>query len=58
MWTPHSHFEHVEGASIIRREANPEEAELFKSRYQDLLVNDPYYSKRLKQDIRHLYEFK
>ena len=58
VWTPHSHFEHVEGASIIRREANPEEAELFKSRYQELLVNDPYYSKRLKQDIRHLYEFK
>lgn len=58
VWTPHSHFEHVEGASIIRREASPEEAELFKSRYQELLVNDPYYSKRLKQDIRHLYEFK
>lgn len=58
VWTPHAHFEHVEGASIIRREANPEEAELFKSRYQELLVNDPYYSKRLKQDVRHLYEFK
>ena len=58
VWTPHSHFEHVEGASIIRREANPGEAELFKSRYQELLANDPYYSKRLKQDIRHLYEFK
>jgi GT2 family glycosyltransferase len=58
VWTPHAHFEHVEGASIIRRVANPDEVALFRSRYKEKLVDDPYYSSRLKQDIRHLYEYK
>ena len=58
VWTPHAHFEHVEGASIVRSKANPEETELFQSRFEGQFDLDPYYSQRLKQDIRHLYEYK
>jgi GT2 family glycosyltransferase len=57
VWTPFAHFEHVEGASIVRTQANPLESELFLTRYQGKFDPDPYYSPRLKQDIRRLYEF-
>ena len=57
VWTPFAHFEHVEGASIVRTRANPLESELFLNRYQGKFEPDPYYSPRLKQDIRRLYEF-
>ena len=57
VWTPFAHFVHVEGASIVRTKANPLESELFLTRYQGKFDPDPYYSPRLKQDIRRLYEF-
>ena len=58
VWTPHAHFEHVESASIVRSKANPIETALFQSRFEGQLDLDPYYSQRLKQDIRYLYEYR
>ena len=58
VFTPFAHFEHVEGASLIRSAANTDEVELFRNLYGDTYQIDPYYSPRLKQEIGKLYEYK
>ena len=55
-WTPYAHFIHHEGVSIVRREPDPRERELFARRWADALKEDPFYSSALHPSIERLYE--
>ena len=54
-WTPYAHFTHHEGASIVRRKADPREQKLFDQRW-NTGGTDPYYSRALNQDLPRMYE--
>ena len=54
-WTPYAHLTHHEGASIVRKKADPREQELFDRRWGSMGV-DPYYSPALHQELSRLYE--
>jgi GT2 family glycosyltransferase len=57
-WTPYAHFTHHEGASIIRKKADPTEAQLFARRWNAKYQVDPYYSVALKTELDRMYEAK
>lgn len=57
-WTPYAHFTHYEGASIVRKKADPFEAQLFTQRWNAKYQVDPYYSVALKTDLDRMYEAK
>ena len=57
-WTPYAHFIHHEGVSIVRREPDPRERELFARRWAKALRNDPFYSSALHPSIERLYELR
>ena len=54
-WTPYAHLTHHEGASIVRKKADPQEEKLFDQRWGSMGV-DPYYSPALHQSLARLYE--
>ena len=54
-WTPYAHLTHHEGASIVRKKADPQEQKLFDQRWGSMGV-DPYYSPALHQSLARLYE--
>lgn len=54
-WTPYAHLTHHEGASIVRKKADPREQDLFHRRWGSMGV-DPYYSPALHQELSRLYE--
>lgn len=55
-WTPYAHFIHHEGVSIVRREPDRREQEIFDARWSSVLRHDPYYSPALHPTIERLYE--
>ena len=55
-WTPYAHFIHHEGVSIVRREPDSRERELFTRRWAHALKDDPFYSSALHPSIERLYE--
>lgn len=55
-WTPYAHFTHHEGASIVRKKADPHEHELFSERWNTAMQADPYYSPALNPDLARIYE--
>jgi GT2 family glycosyltransferase len=54
-WTPYAHLTHHEGASIVRKKADPQEQDLFDQRWGSMGI-DPYYSPALHQELSRLYE--
>jgi len=54
-WTPYAHFTHHEGASIQRKNPDPQEQKLFDQRWS-VVVPDPFYSVALNQDLNRIYE--
>ncbi|NKB92336.1 MAG: glycosyltransferase [Candidatus Nanopelagicales bacterium] len=54
-WTPYAHLTHHEGASIVRKKADPQEQKLFDQRWGSMGV-DPYYSPALHHELNRLYE--
>jgi GT2 family glycosyltransferase len=56
VWTPFAHFDHIEGASLIRDKANEAETDLFLDKWSGLPDFDPYYSPNLSQELGTLYE--
>jgi GT2 family glycosyltransferase len=55
-WTPYAHFTHPEGASIVRKKADPTEAQVFAQRWNAKYQEDPYYSVALKTELDRMYE--
>jgi GT2 family glycosyltransferase len=55
-WTPYAHFTHYEGASIVRKKADPQESALFHERWDTDYRVDPYYSPALNQNLLRIYE--
>jgi GT2 family glycosyltransferase len=55
-WTPYAHFTHYEGASIVRKKADPSESALFHERWDADYRVDPYYSPALNQNLLRIYE--
>jgi GT2 family glycosyltransferase len=55
-WTPYAHFTHYEGASIVRKKADPAESALFHERWDADYRVDPYYSPALNQNLLRIYE--
>lgn len=55
-WTPYAHFTHHEGASIVRKKADPHEHALFSERWNSVMHADPYYSPALNSDLARIYE--
>ncbi len=55
-WTPYAHLLHHEGASIVRRKADPRESEMFIRRWQSILSADPYYSRALNPLLDRVFE--
>ena len=55
-WTPYARFDHHEGASIVRRQADPREAALFAERWTNALESDPCYSPALNSRLDRIYE--
>jgi hypothetical protein len=55
-WTPYAHFTHYEGASIVRKKADPQESALFHERWDADYRVDPYYSPALNQNLLRTYE--
>jgi GT2 family glycosyltransferase len=55
-WTPYAHFTHYEGASIVRKKADPAESALFHERWDSDYRVDPYYSPALSQNLLRIYE--
>jgi GT2 family glycosyltransferase len=55
-WTPYAHFTHYEGASIVRKKADPQESALFHERWDADYRVDPYYSPALNQNLLRIYE--
>lgn len=55
-WTPYAHFTHHEGASIVRKKADPAEHQLFSQRWGAFLIADPFYSPALNAELARIYE--
>jgi len=55
-WTPYAQFTHHEGASIVRKAADPTEAREFASRWVEVCRSDPYYSPALNPALERMYE--
>ncbi len=55
-WTPYAHLTHHEGASIVRKAANPSELAEFRRRWADVYQVDPYYSPALNPVLERIYE--
>ena len=47
VYTPYSLLHHHEGAALSSGRLNPDETELFRRRWQDILANDPLYNPNL-----------
>jgi len=54
-WTPYAHLTHHEGASIVRKRADPAEQALFEERWAGA-VPDQYYSIALNEQLARIYE--
>jgi GT2 family glycosyltransferase len=55
-WTPHAHLTHFEGASIVRKVADPRERAMFTERWKTAFKPDPFYSPALNQNLERIYE--
>ena len=55
-WTPYAHLTHHEGASIVRKAADPAEHTEFRKRWAHKYDVDPYYSPALNQRLERIYE--
>ena len=55
-WTPYAHLTHHEGASIVRKAADPVELAEFHRRWASTLPVDPFYSPALNQQLERIYE--
>jgi len=55
-WTPYAHLTHHEGASIVRKSADPRELGEFQRRWAERYQVDPYYSPALNPRLERLYE--
>jgi len=55
-WTPYAYLTHHEGASIVRKAADPQESVLFHQRWDQAYALDPYYSPALNPRLERLYE--
>ena len=55
-WTPYAHLTHDEGASIVRRKADPAEHALFAQRWAQRYAVDPFYSPALNPQLERIYE--
>lgn len=55
-WTPYAQFTHHEGASIVRKAADPTEAREFTNRWASTCARDPYYSPALNPQLERVYE--
>lgn len=55
-WTPYAHFTHHEGASIVRKAADPHEARVFHDRWAVQYASDPLYSPALNPKLERLFE--
>jgi len=53
-WTPYAHLTHHEGASIVRKAADPQELAEFQRRWQH--QQDPFYSAALNPRLERIYE--
>ena len=56
IWTPYAHLTHHEGASIVRKSADPRELGEFQRRWVERYQVDPYYSPALNPRLERLYE--
>ena len=54
-WTPYAHLTHHEGASIVRKRADPAEQALFEERWAGA-VPDRHYSIALNEQLARIYE--
>lgn len=55
-WTPYAHLTHHEGASIVRKAADPDEFHAFQKRWGGHYPVDPYYSPALNPRLERIYE--
>ena len=55
-WTPYAHLIHHEGASIVRKAADPAELAAFGERWASEYPVDPYYSPALNPRLERIYE--
>ena len=55
-WTPYAHLTHHEGASIVRKAADPAELAEFQRRWADRYEVDPHYSPALNPRLDRIYE--
>ena len=55
-WTPYAHLIHHEGASIVRKAADPAEVREFSSRWGTRYGVDPFYSAALNPNLERIYE--
>ena len=55
-WTPYAHLTHHEGASIVRKAADPAELAEFQSRWATQFSCDPLYSRALNPELERIYE--
>ena len=50
VYTPFARLYHFESQTAVRSSQNPEEKALFKSRWVDVIAQDPYYNANLRRD--------
>ena len=55
-WTPYAHLTHHEGASIVRKAADPTELAAFRERWAENYAVDPFYSPALNPRLERIYE--
>lgn len=55
-WTPYAHLIHHEGASIVRKAADPAELAQFRDRWAARYTVDPFYSPALNPRLERIYE--
>ena len=55
-WSPYAHLTHHEGASIVRKAADPSELAAFRERWADQYAVDPLYSPALNPRLERIYE--
>jgi GT2 family glycosyltransferase len=55
-WTPYAHLTHHEGASIVRKAADPAELAVFRERWSAHMASDPFYSPALNPRLERIYE--
>jgi len=55
-WTPYAHLTHHEGASIVRKAADPHELAEFQRRWATKYQVDPFYSSALNPRLERIYE--